>query len=106
MVFDAAHEFIKTKTPDEEAPRIAIDAWVATGNFERWFRTWRDNMYTEMIQMADLGDEPDLYISAILYDPPTFGFTYNLYKAMTSERRLTKDFKLTMPDLAKIRAEL
>lgn len=106
MVTDAALDFYHSKAAESSLIKSAILHWVESSAFERYFTSWRSRMYREMIEMADLGDSSDLYVSAILYDPPSFGFTYSLYKAMTSERRLKQDWKLSFPDLADIKTDL
>jgi len=103
MIWDAAFQFFHKKAAAETVALAQALQWADSGEFERFFVAWRRNMYLQMIQLAELDTEADLALAAIMADPPLFGFTYALYKAMTSGEDLSD---WSMPRLDKLKLDL
>lgn len=103
MIWDAAFQFFRKKTAAETVAAAEVLQWAASGEFERFFVAWRRSMYLHMLQLAELDSDPDIALAVIMTDPPLFGFTYALYKAMTSGEDLSN---WSMPRLDKLKLDL
>jgi hypothetical protein len=103
MIWETALEFFHKKAATDTVSQSKVLEWAASGEFERFFLAWRRNMYMQMLHMAGMDTEADIALAAIMQDPPLFGFTYALYKAMTSGEDLSR---WTLPRLDKLKLDL
>ena len=87
MVEDISWDFYekhKQKDLGESVSLQEVEEWISSGEFMRYFRKWRNDMWLALLTESGFGeDEKDgLWLSVVIRNPPLYGFTYKMYKLM------------------------
>ncbi|CAG9327232.1 unnamed protein product [Blepharisma stoltei] len=95
MIEDIAIDFMNKKGFSDQSliPLAEVETWISTGEFLKFFKTWREAMFKELMKAKEYDSKDKLWRESALKSPSSYGLKYKDYKQLKPSPQLNPSRK-------------